>query len=431
MFSALRLGRSSLWLVLLLLVPACSGGGGGDGDGGENGTGGDSLKGQQVEVTATWSGVDQERFSAVLDLFEERTGAKVKFTSSGPDMAAFLTSRLDGGEAPDVALLPQARLLGELAGRGALQPLPQAAADLVDRNYDPVWQDMGSANGQLYGVWFKAANKSTLWFNPAVLEAAGVKPPSTWEELQAAATALAADGIAPVSVGGADGWTLTDWFENVYLRTAGTTAYIDLTRHHLAWDDATVVEALQTLAEVFRPQWLAGGAQGARQTDFATSVANVLADPPKAGFVLEANPPDAGPNAGLVDFPAIDGSPPSVVVGGDAAVLLADTPGGRALVEFLATPEAAEVWAARGGFTSPNKNVDAAAYPTDAERRAFQALVGTQVVRFDMSDQQPVAFGAHPDQGLWPLLQEYLAKPAAAAHVAAGLERTASNIFEP
>jgi alpha-glucoside transport system substrate-binding protein len=420
----------SLWLVPLLLAAACSGGGGGGGDG-EQGEGGDSLKGQQVEVAATWSGTDQERFSAVLARFEERTGAEVKFTSTGSDMAGFLASRFDGGEAPDVALLPQARLLGELAGRGALKPLPRAAADLVDRNYDPVWRELATANGVLFGVFFKAVNKSTLWFNPTVLDASDVKPPATWEEFQAAAAALAGDGVPPVSVGGADGWTLTDWFENVYLRTAGTTAYTDLTRHQLAWDDPTVIEALRTLADVFQPQWLAGGPQGARQTDFATSVANVLADPPKAGFVLEANPPVAGENTGLVDFPSIGGSPPSVVVGGDAAVLLSDTPGGRALVEFLATPEAAEVWAALGGFTSPNKNVDSTAYRTQAERRASQALVGAEVVRFDMSDLLPAAFGADPARGLWPLLQEYLAKPAAAADVARSMELTASAIFEP
>ncbi len=421
-----RLRLLSLWLVPVLLAVSCSGG-----DDGEEGGNGDPLKGQQIEVTAIWSGTDQERFSAVLARFEESTGVTVKFTSSGPDMATFLASRLDAGKPPDVALLPQARLLGELSGRGALKPLPQTVADLVDRHYDPAWRELGTANGQLYGVWFKAANKSTLWFNPAVLDAAGVKPPTTWEELQAAAAAVAGDGLAPVSVGGADAWTLTDWFENVYLRTAGTTAYTDLTRHLLAWDDPTVVEALHTWAEVFRPQWLAGGVQGARETDFPASVANVLTEPPKAGFVLEANPPVAGENAGLVDFPSIGGSPPSVVVGGDAAVLLDDTPGGRALVEFLATPEAAEVWAALGGFTSPNKNVDASSYRTEVERRAAQALVGAQVVRFDMSDLEPPAFGANPNQGLWPLLQEFLTKPDSAADVAGRMERAARAIFEP
>ena len=40
-----------------------------------------------------------------------------------------------------------------------------------------------------------------------------------------------------------------------------------------------------------------------------------------------------------------------------------DSPAAQALVKYLATPEAAEIWAKRGGFSSPNKNVDPNVYP--------------------------------------------------------------------
>jgi ABC-type glycerol-3-phosphate transport system substrate-binding protein len=421
---------SFLWLVPLLVAASCSGGNGGGDDG--NGTAGGELKGQQVEVAATWSGTDQQRFAAVLAKFEERTGATVKFTSTGDDIATALRARVDAGKPPDVALLPQARLLGDLASRGVLKPLPSSVADLVARNYAPVWQELGTVNGRLFGVWFRAVNKSTLWFNRKALEGAGVtQPPATWDELKAAATALSRAGVPPFSVGAAEGRILTDWFENVYLRTAGTDHYIDLARHQLAWDDTTVIAALARLGEIFRSEWLAGGAPGALKTDVPTSVAAVFADPPKAGFVLEANPADPDEDAGVVEFPSIAGSPPSAVVGGDAAVLLADTPGGRALVEFLATPEAAEAWAGLGGFTSPNKSLDVATYRNDVDRRSAEALLGAEVVRFDMSDLEPAEFGADPDQGLWPLFQRYLADPASGPDVAMTLERVATGIFEP
>ncbi len=410
-----------------MLAVSCSGAGGNDG--GDN-DGGQSLQGQRVEVTVPWAGTDDERFAAVVDKFEAKTGATVQVTFTR-DTATELNARLDRGDAPDVAVLPRVGLLGALASRNALQPLPPAVAELVDRNYAPVWRELGTANGKLYGVWFRILNKSTLWFNQGVLDGAGVSPPSTWEELQAAATKLAAAGVAPFSLGSADSGTVGDWFDNVYLRTAGTNDYIDLARHHLAWDDPSVIEALGVLAQVFRPEWLLGGREGAATTDFATSVAAVLGEPPRAGFILEANPAETPPAAGVVEFPAINGSPPSVVVAGDAAVLLQDTPGGRALVEFLASAEAAEVWARLGGFTSPNRNVDPAAYPAGVERRAAAALVNAQVVRWDMSDLQPPAFGANPDQGLIPLFREYLANPAAAADVATRMERVAAGIFEP
>ena len=36
---------------------------------------------------------------------------------------------------------------------------------------------------QLYGLVFKAANKSTVWYNVPAFEDAGVEPPATWDEL--------------------------------------------------------------------------------------------------------------------------------------------------------------------------------------------------------------------------------------------------------
>jgi ABC-type Fe3+ transport system substrate-binding protein len=416
-----------LCLVSLLLAASCSSGGGGDGG---EGDGGQSLKGQQVEVAVSWSGTDQERFSAVLDRFKAQTGATVKMRPTA-DMASELSARLDGGDPPDVALVPRLGLLGALAGRGALRPLPQTTAALVDRNYARVWRDLGTANGKLYGVWFKVANKSTLWFNRDALDRAEGEPPTNWDELQATATRLSEAGIAPVSLGAADGATITDWFENVYLRTAGTNAYIDLARHQLAWDDHSVIEALDTLAQVLRPEWLAGGREGATRTDFAVSVAAALGEPPRAGFVLDANPAAPAATTRFVEFPSIGGSPPSVVVEGDAAVLLTESPAAAALVEFLATPEAAEVWAALGAFTSPNKNVDPGAYRADVDRRAATALLDAEVVRWDMSDLQPPAFGADPGRGLLPLFREYLADPAAAADVASRMEKIAAGTFEP
>ena len=47
--------------------------------------------------------------------------------------------------------------------------------------------------------------------------------------------------MPPYSVAGADGWTLTDLFENIYLRTAGPEKYDQLAKHEIKWTDPTVV----------------------------------------------------------------------------------------------------------------------------------------------------------------------------------------------
>ena len=90
------------------------------------------LRGQQLEVAAVWTGEEQANFEKVLDLFERRTGAAVRFTSTGRDIATALGSRLDAGDPPDVAILPQPGLLGDLVRREALQSIEGVAGRLVD-----------------------------------------------------------------------------------------------------------------------------------------------------------------------------------------------------------------------------------------------------------------------------------------------------------
>jgi ABC-type glycerol-3-phosphate transport system substrate-binding protein len=310
----------------------------------------------------------------------------------------------------------------------------------VDDNYAPVWRQLGSVNGKLSAVFFKAANKSTVWYNTHVFDQAGVKEPATWDDFTKANQTIADSGVAPLSMGGADGWTLTDWFENVYLRTAGAANYDKLTKHEIPWTDASVKDALTTLSDLWtKPNFLAGGTQGALSTAFPQSVAKAFNTPPQGAVVMEGDfvaatiaketKAKVGVDAKFFSFPSIKGSDPAVVGGGDAAALMKDTPAGRALIKFLASPEAAEVWVKRGGFTSPNKKVDTSLYPDDITRRSASDLVGAKTFRFDMSDLEPAAFGGTPGQGEWQILQDFLRKPTDIDGTATRLEAAAAKAF--
>ena len=394
------------------------------------------LRGQQLEVAAVWTGEEQANFEKVLDLFERRTGAAVRFTSTGRDIATALGSRLDAGDPPDVAILPQPGLLGDLVRREALQSIEGVAGRLVDANYPPAWRQLGSVDGTLYGVWFKAANKSTIWYRTKAFFDARVAPPKTWQKLQEVAQALARSGEKPIAVGAADGWTLTDWFENVYLRTAGPAKYDQLARHEIPWTDESVKHALRTLAQVLgRPEWLAGGADGSLATTFEQSVALTFGPLQGAAMTFEGSfvainiakdtNAKVGSDARFFDFPAIGDSERSLVIGGDVAVMLNDSQASRELVRFLATPRAAEPWAEAGGFISPNRSVDPAAYPDLVTRQLARALNQPAVVRFDLSDLVPASFGATTGQGMWRILQDWLKNPGDVEGTAARLEAAA------
>ena len=431
--SAVRLGIVAT--AVALVAAAC---GGGDEEPQARDTGG--KVGGKLEVAAVFVGPEKANFMRVISAFEKQSGAKVTFTSTGDDIGAVLGPRIEGGKPPDVAILPQPGLLIDYADQGVLKPLDDAVGDALDENFAPVWRELGTVDDTLYGLWWKAANKSTFWYNVHAFEDAGVEPPEDFDGLLQIADTIKASGVTPFSIGGADGWTLTDWFENIYLRTAGPEMYDQLSRHEIPWTDQSVKDALAEFGRILsNDDLILGGRSGALQTDFNTSATNIAGNPPKAAMVYEADfvqgvitgstDAEAGTDFNFFPFPSINGSAPSVLGAGDAAVLFTDNAAAKAFIQFLATPEAAEQWVPQGGFTSPNKNLDTALYPEDISRSSAESLVGSETVRFDMSDLQPAEFGATAGQGLWGILQEFVRNPSDIDGVTKKLEAAAAKAY--
>jgi alpha-glucoside transport system substrate-binding protein len=395
------------------------------------------LTGKTLEVAAEWQKDEQKSFQAVLKSFETQTHAKIKYTSTGNDTATILGTRVAGGNPPDVALIPQPGLIQQFVDKKAVKPLPSSVQDLVKANFAPTWYDLGTFSGQFYGVWFKAANKSTVWYRPDAFTTGGVSEPKTWEEFAAALGTLRDAGVTPLSVGGADGWTLTDWFENVYLRSAGADSYDKLAKHEIPWTDASVTQALTLLSNVWKDKTLL--APNALQTTFPNSVTQVFGTKKAAvvyegdfvaGTITGSTKAKVGTDAKFFPFPSVGTSPASVIGGGDAAVIMKDSPAAQALVTYLATPEAADIWVKLGGFTSPNKGVPLADYPDDTSRSIAEQLVNAEVFKFDMSDLAPSQFGGTPGQGEWKDLQTFLGNPASVTATAAKLEKDAKAAYK-
>ncbi|MEU6813010.1 ABC transporter substrate-binding protein [Streptomyces sp. NPDC046831] len=399
------------------------------------------LNGQSLEVAAVWTGGEQANFKKVLAEFEKRTGAKVTFVPAQDPIINFLGSKIAGGQPPDVALLPQPGAIRQAVEKNWAKPLGAEAQAQLAKNYSQGWQDIGKVDGKPYGVYYKAANKSLIWYNAQVFENAGASEPKTWKDLLTTAQTVYDSGVTPISVGGADGWTLTDWFENVYLSQAGPEKYDQLAQHKIKWTDPSVKDALTTLAQIWgKKDYLAGGPNGALQTEFPVSVTQTFTggDQPKAGMVYEGDfaqvnigetKAKVGTDAKAFPFPAV-GSAAPVVSGGDAAVVLKDSKAAQALVTFLASPDAATIQARLGGYLSPNKNVPESAYPNDVQRKIAKALIASgDDFRFDMSDQAPQAFGGTPGKGEWKALQDFLKNPADVAGTQARLEKDAAAAY--
>jgi len=425
-------------VALLPVVVVMAAGCGGDDSSGSSGDGANSDVNGSISVMGVWTGQEQASFQAVVNGFKEKyPNVSVKYTSAGDNLPTVLSTAVQGGNPPDIAEVAQPGLMQGFVAQGALKPISFAESAVVDNFGQPI-ADIGSVNGTLYGLLFKAANKSTVWYNVASFDNAGVSPPSTWDDFLSTAETIKRSGTVPYSIGGADGWTLTDLFENIYIRSAGLEKYNQLAKHEIPWTDPSVTTALEDMAKVVgRSTNMAGGTAGALQTDFPTSVSNVLSNSPKAAMVIEGDfvpgvvktplKPEEGYN--VFPFPSIGDSPSSVVGGGDIFIMFNDNDATQAFITYLTTPEAAEIWAKRGGFSSPNKKLDSSVYPDPLLQKTAGAIGEAEAFAFDLSDLQPAAFGGTAGRGLWKQFQDFVQNPSNVKAIQRQMEASAKAAY--
>ncbi len=395
-----------------------------------------------LSMTAVWSGQEQTAFQQVIAGFNKTyPHIKVTFTSDGNNLPQILSTQVAGGHPPDLAALPQPGLMKQFVASGALKPI-DFAKGIVSADFSPTIANIGTVNGHLYGLLFKTANKSTVWYNVPAFKNAGITPPTTWTQLLADAKTLKASGVTPYSVGADAGWPITDLFENIYLRTAGQAMYDKLTNFQIPWTDPSVTTALKDMAQIYgNSSYIYGGNGGAATTDFPTSVTNVFTNPPKAAMVFQSDFAEsvitsstkAKPTTGFdyFAFPSINGQGGNwVEAGGDIVTMFKDSPAARAFVDYLATPQAAEIWARLGGYSSANKMVPASVYTDPIGRRAAVALANAPVVVYDMSDQQPAAFGATTGQGEWQIFTNFLKNPKDISGTQKALQAAATAAYK-
>jgi alpha-glucoside transport system substrate-binding protein len=432
-----RFGLGALIGVLAFAAAGCGGGdGGGSGDKGNKDVSG------SISIMAIWAGKEQASFQAVIDGFNEQyPNVKVKYTSGGDNLAPLLNSAVEGGNPPDLAAIGQPGLMADFVKKGAIKPIDNLRDKVVEAFGEAV-ADAGSVEGAQYAVMYKGSNKSTIWYNVSSFDEAGVEPPETWDDLNKVRDTLLAAGITPYSVGVDVGWPMTDLFENIYIRTAGAKKYDQLAKHEIPWTDQSVKDALKIMADVVgKSDYMVGGTEGALQTEMPDSVAKVFSDKPEAAMVVLGDfapgvtettlEPETGYN--VFTFPSIEDSGPAVVGGGDLFVKFKDSPAADAFLEYLTTVDAAEIWAKRGGFSSPNTHLDVSVYPDEITKKIAGALADAakaNTFRFDMSDLQPSAFGGTPGQGLFKEFTDFVQNPDDIDGVTKQMEASAAKAFK-
>jgi alpha-glucoside transport system substrate-binding protein len=384
------------------------------------------FAGATVEILSQWIDSEGENFEATIQPFIDATGIEVNFEGI-TDYETVLRTRIDGGNAPDLAQIAQPGLMQSLASEGRLVSLSDwFNVDQLSQDYIQSFIDLGSFEDTLYGVYFKGDLKSIVWYPVQAFADAGYAIPTTWDELITLSDQIVADGngnpwCVSMEHGDVTGWVATDWIEDVLLRTAPPETYDQWVRHEIAFDDPAVVNAANLVAEVwFADDYVFGGSTAINGT-WVGDTQTPMFDPagPKcwmhkqAAWIPEFWPEGtaAGVDSSFFYFPPIDPAYGSPVLGaGDMFVMFNDRPEVRAMLEFLATAEGAQGWIENGGFVSPNLSVPLDWYSTYPNDELAVILAGASTLRFDASDTMPAEVG----QGtFWAGMIEWVAADGA------------------
>lgn len=398
------------------------------------------LAGETVSVFGPWLGEEREVAESVLAYFEAATGASVNYAGSD-SFEQQIVIDTQAGSPPDVAVFPQPGLAAELASKGALTPLGEETAAWLVENYSAgqSWVELSTFAGpdgerHLYALPYKVDVKSLVWFVPENFDDAGYAVPETMEELKALTEQIAADGGTPwcigLASGAATGWPATDWVEDLMLRLHPPEVYDQWVANAIPFDDPRVVEAIEAFGWFARNDtFIDGGAAAVASTDFRDSPKGLFSVPPKcymhrqASFIPSFFPEgtELGIDADFFYFPAYAekdlGAP--VLGSGNLVAITRDSEAARALIEFLKTPIAHEIWMAQTGLLTPHKGANPDAYANDAMRKQGDILLNATTFRFDGSDLMPGAIGAG---SFWTGMVDYVGG-ADAADVAAASQR--------
>jgi alpha-glucoside transport system substrate-binding protein len=429
----LRFVLAGMLVAVLVAATACASGGTGGGTTGEKiGT---------VTVMGVWGGTEIDAFTDVKAGWEAETSGTVAFAGTR-DLSAILRARVAGGNPPDLAILPNPALLKDFATAGNLVALN----DILDmtamqQNYSQTWIDLGSVNNKLYGVFIKAATKSTVWYDPKVFNSAGYQIPTTWDELKAlSAKMAAAGGPAPWSIGvesgAASGWPGTDWIQEIYLTESGPDMMDKWVAHEIPWTDPSIKSAWQKFGEIALTKgYVPGGTAAELATYFQDATYLPYETPPKAymdflgaftqGFIAAQFPKlVAGQDYDFYKFVKIN-NPGTVTGGADVIVMFNDTPGSRSLIKYLSDGKNWASWAKLGGFATPNKALDPSNYPDDVARKAAAQLTDAQTFRFDPDDLMPAELQTAYFKGIL----DYLQNPGNLDKILSDLESVAKTAY--
>ncbi len=373
-----------------------------------------TFEGKSVTIGGTILDLEADRLNESWADFEHCTGIDITYQGTS-EFEAQIAVLAEGGNAPDIGIVPQPGLLARLAAGGWLIPASQGVIDNVDKWWSEDWKEYGTYDGTLYAAPLMASVKGYVWYSPSDFEDNGYEIPKTLDELMTLSKKIASTGAKPWCVGlesgEATGWPGTDWIEGFLLRQSGPDVYDQWVTHEIPFNSAPVIEAFDAVGDYLKNPEMVNGGIGDVSTEisepFQTAGLPILDGECSLHYQASFYETFWNPNGDEGNVVAPDGDvyafllppvneddPQAVVGGGEFPVAFRDAEEVEAVRTYLSSDTWANNRVKLGGVISANKGVDPDNASSDLLKQSIEILQGDTVFRFDGSDFMPGAVGA-------------------------------------
>lgn len=366
-----------------------------------------------VKILGAFGGDEQALFEQSIADFEKSSGIDIQYTADN-DFTTTVKTKVNGGDAPDIALFPQPGGLIELAKAGKVQPIDTFLDyDTLASTLVPGFLDATRLKGRSYGSPMRMAVKSIVWYPKPAYEAdGGNTAPTSLQDLAKTTDAIKAKGTAPWCMGwGSDastGWVGTDWIEELVLRTSGPDVYDQWVSHKIPFNDPQILKAFAEFGKMAKTDGnVFGGAKNVINTKFGDAMTPAFQSPPKCylmrqgnfitGFLPKPVQADLDNKVGIFVYPPLEGGYKGqpILGGGDLAALFnGNDPDAIEVMKFITSDKFGGPWAKAGGWLSPHKTFDASNYPNEITKKMAEIVASADVFRFDGSDLMPKEVGS-------------------------------------
>ncbi|THG30925.1 ABC transporter substrate-binding protein [Naasia lichenicola] len=373
---------------------------------------------QTVRISGGITGGEADALNKSFEQFTKDTGIKVVYTGD-KSFEGNIVTKVSGGSAPDIAIVPQPGLLKTLVDTGEVKEAGEETEANVDKNWSPDWKKYGTFDGKFYAAPMLANIKGYVWYSPAAFKEWGVSVPTTFQEvLDLTKTIQEKTGTAPWCAGfasdAASGWPGTDWIEDLVLRQSGPDVYDQWVAGDVKFTDPEIKEAFDAVGEILKnPAYVNAGYGDVKSInstafgDVAAKVADGSCALTHQASFLSANfldvktaagaTPTVGPDGDVYGFvlPGIEADAANIEVGGEFVTPFSDSEAVQKATAYMATPEFADIRVGLGGVISANLNADPSKASSPLLQDAMKLLQDPNTtVRFDGSDLMPSTVGA-------------------------------------